>query len=103
MIHQLQNSKRSIYNIDEIAKIMKEYPKATFLVEGHADITGSDKFNEELSTQKSQCCEGISRKGGIDASRLSTKGFGSTVPAGDNNTRSGRANNRRVEIKVTNN
>ena len=41
-------------------------------------------------------------KAGIDASRLSSKGFGSTVPVEDNKSRSGKQN-RRVEIKVTNN
>ena len=89
--------------LDEIAKIMKEYPKATFLVEGHADITGSDKFNDELSVKRANAVKAYLEKAGIDASRLSTKGFGSTVPAGDNKSRSGRAKNRRVEIKVTNN
>ena len=88
--------------LDEIAKIMKENPKATFLIEGHADITGSDKFNNELSTKRANAVMIYLEKAGIDASRLSSKGFGSTVPVADNKTRSGRAKNRRVEIKVTN-
>ena len=42
------------------------------------------------------------QKNGVDASRLDSKGFGSANPIDSNDTRAGRANNRRVEIKVTN-
>ncbi len=88
--------------LDGIVTIMKEFPKATFVVEGHTDSTGSDKINDKLSAKRAAAVKDYLVKNGIDASRLDSKGFGSKNPIDTNDTRAGRANNRRVEIKVTN-
>ena len=105
----LFNSGRSTFKkgvseqLDAIVKIMNEFPKATFVVEGHTDSTGSKKINDKLSAARAGAVEKYLVDNGIDASRLSSKGFGSANPIDSNDTRAGRANNRRVEIKVTNN
>ena len=81
---------------------MKEYPDANFNIEGHTDSTGSDKINTKLSAARAAAVKDYLEKNGINASRLESKGFGSANPIDSNDTRAGRANNRRVEIKVTN-
>tara|TARA_R110002073_G_scaffold325109_1_gene503748 strand:+ start:10678 stop:12045 length:1368 start_codon:yes stop_codon:yes gene_type:complete len=104
----LFNSSRATFKagvsdkLDGIVKIMQEFPKATFVVEGHTDSTGSDKTNDKLSAARAAAVKDYLTKNGVDASRLSSKGYGSANPIDSNKTRAGRANNRRVEIKVTN-
>ena len=104
----LFNSGRSTFKagvtdkLDGIVKIMNEFPKATFVVEGHTDSTGSDRINNKLSGARAAAVKDYLVKNGVDASRLESKGFGSANPIDTNDTRAGRANNRRVEIKVTN-
>ena len=104
----LFNSGRSSFKkgvtekLDGIVKIMQEFPKATFVVEGHTDSTGSDKINNKLSGARAAAVKDYLVKNGVDASRLDSKGYGSANPIDTNDTRAGRANNRRVEIKVTN-
>jgi outer membrane protein OmpA-like peptidoglycan-associated protein len=104
----LFNSGRSTFKagvsdkLDGIVTIMKEFPKATFVVEGHTDSTGSASLNEKLSAKRANAVKDYLVKNGIDASRLDAKGYGPSQPIDTNDTRAGRANNRRVEIKVTN-
>ena len=104
----LFNSSRSSFKsgstdkLDGIVGIMKEFSKATFLIEGHTDSTGSVSLNEKLSAKRAAAVKDYLVQNGIDASRLESKGFGESNPVDSNKTRDGRANNRRVEIKVTN-
>ncbi len=104
----LFNSGRSTFQnnvsdkLDGIVKIMKEFSKATFLIEGHTDSTGSKSLNDKLSTKRAASVKDYLVKNGVDASRLETKGLGESNPIDTNKTRAGRANNRRVDIKVTN-
>ena len=88
--------------LDEIAKIMNEYSKATFAIGGHTDSTGRASTNLRLSDKRANAVKDYLVKKGVDASRLTAKGFGKDYPVDSNKTRAGRANNRRVEIKVTN-
>ena len=81
---------------------MNEFPKANFVVEGHTDSTGSASLNEKLSAKRANAVKDYLVKNGIDASRLDAKGYGPSKPIAVNGTRAGRAENRRVEIKVTN-
>lgn len=104
----LFNSGRSTFKsgvtttLDGIVKIMNEFPKATFVIEGHTDSTGNDAINDKLSAKRAGAVKDYLVKNGVDASRLDSKGFGSKNPIDSNKTRAGRANNRRVEIKVVN-
>ena len=105
----LFNSGRSSFkagvtkDLDAIVAIMNEFPKATFAIGGHTDSTGSAKVNAKLSQKRADAVMNYFTKKGVDASRLSSKGYGSANPIDSNKTRAGRANNRRVEIKVSNN
>ena len=104
----LFNSGRSTFKagvtdqLDAIVKVMKEYSKATFVIEGHTDSTGSSALNLKLSEKRAIAVRDYLVENGIDTTRLEAKGFGEGNPIDTNDTRAGRANNRRVEIKVTN-
>lgn len=69
-------------------------------VSGHTDNTGTDAINNPLAGPR-QFRERLSAsKKGIAAERLTTRGFGSTMPIADNTTADGRALNRRIEFMV---
>ncbi|WP_373074299.1 OmpA family protein [Zeaxanthinibacter enoshimensis] len=84
----------------DIIKILNEYPNAKFTVEGHTDSVGSDKLNQSLSEKRANSVRDFLIKEGIDANRLEAIGYGESKPIATNNTRAGRAQNRRVEINL---
>ncbi|NVK51816.1 MAG: OmpA family protein [Flavobacteriaceae bacterium] len=88
--------------LDEIVDIMNKFPKATFVIEGHTDSTGSAPVNLRISEKRAIAVRDYFVKKGISTDRLEAKGFGEGSPIADNKTRAGRKANRRVEIKVAN-
>ncbi|MFV0565297.1 MAG: OmpA family protein [Flavobacteriaceae bacterium] len=86
--------------LNDIIGILKEYPNSKFTVEGHTDSTGSDTLNQKLSDSRANAVKDYLTSNGISGSRLSAVGYGEAKPIDSNATRSGRANNRRVEINL---
>lgn len=86
--------------LDNMARVMNQFPNAKFAIEGHTDSTGTDKINDPLSNDRANAVREYLISKGISASRLSSQGFGSKNPIDDNKTVAGRANNRRTEIKL---
>ena len=93
--------------MDEIAKAMKDNEKIKkILIEGHASedpgsTATSKAFDLKLSDDRAKAVmKGLVERG-IDAKRLSSKGFGVTKPIGDNTDAAGRVKNRRVEFTIT--
>jgi OOP family OmpA-OmpF porin len=84
----------------DIIGILKEYPNAKFTVEGHTDSVGSAKLNQSLSESRALSVKEFLVDQGIEEFRLSALGVGEDKPIATNNTRSGRAQNRRVEINL---
>jgi len=91
-----------VEKLDLIVAIMKEYKDSNFSIEGHTDNSGPDKLNQDLSDSRAKSVLDYLVSKGVSASRLTSKGFGESTPIAPNNTRAGRAKNRRVEIKVSN-
>lgn len=91
----------SYKEIDQIVSIMNQYPASRFKVEGHTDNTGNAANNTILSGKRAEAVKEYIASHGIDASRLDAAGLGSSQPIADNSTASGRAQNRRVEIRLT--
>ncbi len=89
--------------LNDIIGIMKEYPNAKFLIEGHTDSVGSDKLNMKLSGERAESVLNYLESHGIADGRLTHQGFGEDRPLDTNKTRAGRANNRRVEISLNKN
>jgi len=82
--------------------IFKEYPTAKFALGGHTDSAGPSKSNQLLSERRVNAVRDWFISNGVDAGRLSATGYGETTPIDSNRTRAGRANNRRVEVKLAN-
>lgn len=80
--------------------IFKKYPSARFALEGHTDSSGAAKSNQVLSEQRAIAVRDWLVAKGVAADRLSAVGFGEDKPIDTNKTYAGRANNRRVEVKL---
>ncbi len=94
--------KRSSYGIlNNVAGIMKDNPSYSLTIDGHTDSQGDDAKNQTLSEKRAAAVKKYLEGKGVDASRLTSRGFGETKPKATNDTRDGRATNRRVEFTVT--
>jgi len=88
----------SIKPLREIAGLLSSYPGLRIEIQGHTDNFGDDDYNIGLSQKRAEAVK-ISLIGlGIDASRLTAKGYGLSKPVASNNTKEGRAKNRRVVL-----
>ena len=89
----------SYATLKQIAQVMKSNPDKTYQIIGHTDNDGSDTVNVPLSESRAKAVKNILKKEfEIDDSRLQTLGKGSSEPLSKENTPTGKAQNRRVEI-----
>jgi OmpA-OmpF porin, OOP family len=86
--------------LQSIAAILKEYPSSKFSIEGHTDSDGKDAANQKLSEDRAGAVRNYLVENGIASERLSSVGFGESKPIDTNKTKAGKANNRRVEVKL---
>lgn len=88
--------------LDQVAASLKQYPNSIIDVYGYTDSTGSDAFNQRLSQQRADAVASYLISQGVASARIRTQGFGEDPQyfKGDNSTEFGRAQNRRVEIKI---
>lgn len=86
--------------LKEAATVLKDNATLKVSVEGHTDSKGSDDYNLKLSMQRAAAVKAFLVKEGVVESRLSTRGLGEAQPVASNETEDGRAQNRRVELKV---
>lgn len=84
--------------LDKVAAILKARPEWTFFVDGHTDGIGGEAFNQRLSERRAASVVAYLAVAGIDAGRLSARGFGMGRPIAPNDSESERAQNRRVEL-----
>src|SRR5207249_2020723 len=86
--------------LDNVIDLMKENPTLKIQINGHTDNIGKAADNLQLSNNRAKSVVTYLTSKGINAKRLSFKGFGDTKPIADNKTEQGRAQNRRTELKV---
>lgn len=86
--------------LDKIGSTLTEYEKTYVDVLGHTDSVGSDAFNQTLSEQRAQTVADYLAGRGVQRARLATRGYGESQPRASNTTEEGRAQNRRVEIRL---
>lgn len=80
--------------------MLRSNPDRKVEIGGHTDNVGSEEANRVLSENRSKSVVDYLISKGIDASRLTWKGYGESVPVADNESDEGRAKNRRTEFKV---
>ena len=86
--------------LQAMVAILKEYPSSKFSIEGHTDSDGKDTLNQKLSEDRAAAVKNYLIENGVDASRLTSVGYGETKPIASNKTKVGKAQNRRVEVKL---
>ncbi len=100
---QFELEPQSKEELDKVVTLMKENPKLTILISGYTDNVGQPAANLLLSNNRAKSVVAYLQKNGIDAKRLSAKGFGETNPIAANDSETGRALNRRTELSITGN
>ncbi len=87
-------------NIDELANTLQKYADTNVVIDGHTDASGSDAINQPLSQRRAQAVANELTAKGVETSRITATGYGSSQPVADNTTVAGKAANRRVEVAI---
>lgn len=87
--------------LDTVAEILAAHPEIRRVrIDGHTDSQGGAALNRALSERRARAVVRYLVTHGVEAARLSARGFGEAVPVADNGTALGRARNRRVEMTI---
>ncbi|MBA3445752.1 MAG: OmpA family protein [Gemmatimonadales bacterium] len=87
--------------LEEVGRSLVANPQVQVEVAGHTDSTGSRALNERLSLARAESVKAFLVENGVTADRMAVQGYASTQPVATNRTASGRAENRRVELRRT--
>jgi outer membrane protein OmpA-like peptidoglycan-associated protein len=87
--------------IGRLAEFMREYENRRVRVEGYTDSTGSDSYNQQLSERRAESVRNALVNQGISSTRVESRGYGEQYPVAGNDNSSGRQQNRRVEIVIS--
>lgn len=85
--------------LDEVSRIMKQFPEQQFNLEGHSSAEGTETRNMTLSVDRANAVKSYLGSAGVDGSKLIVKGFGESMPVNANASEAERQVNRRVEIR----
>ncbi|MBF8729068.1 DUF4398 and OmpA-like domain-containing protein [Pseudomonas guariconensis] len=95
--------KSSAYpNITKLAQFLQENPERKVIVEGYTDSVGSASYNQGLSERRANSVRMALVRAGVDPARIVAQGYGKKYPVADNGSNTGRAQNRRVEVTISN-
>jgi outer membrane protein OmpA-like peptidoglycan-associated protein len=95
------NLKPEFYPVlDNVARTLQEYNQTIVEVAGHTDSVGSDAYNQKLSEQRANAVSSYLTGRGLMRDRFIVVGAGESRPVASNDSESGRAQNRRVEITL---
>jgi OOP family OmpA-OmpF porin len=86
--------------LNQAVDLFRRYPDIRIEIAGHTDNRGGDAINLALSQRRAESVKGYLVDAGIDTSRLTVVGYGPNRPIADNDTRAGRAQNRRIEFRL---
>ena len=89
-------------HLANLAGFLKTYPDRGVIIEGHTDSVGDSDYNYGLSQRRADSVQSYLLAQGINSSRMSSSGKGEAMPVAGNDSASGRQQNRRVEVIITN-
>jgi len=87
-------------DLADFSEVLKKYPDTDLAIEGHTDNTGPHEVNVKLSGARAHSVVTFLQKQGVSSSRLAEKGYADSQPIADNSSEAGRAQNRRVQVKI---
>jgi outer membrane protein OmpA-like peptidoglycan-associated protein len=87
-------------NLTNLAESLKKYPKTDVMIVGHTDNAGTDAYNQRLSERRASSAKNFLISQGVAANRIQIAGRGEAEPIDSNDSASGRAQNRRVEVAI---
>lgn len=87
--------------VGRLAEFMREYEDRRVRVEGYTDSTGADSYNQQLSERRAESVRNALVNRGISSTRVESRGYGEQYPVTGNDSSSGRQQNRRVEIVIS--
>ena len=99
-VNSFQIQPRFYGTLEQVAQTLAAYPSTLVDVYGHTDPSGGDQINIPLSQNRAEAVATYLGQRGVNRARIATQGFGSSRPIADNSTEAGRAQNRRVEIRI---
>lgn len=85
-------------SLNKVADVLADYPSTAIHIAGHTDSSGSDQYNYQLSLRRATSVRSYLSAQGVSEPRTRTVGYGESRPVADNSSRTGRQQNRRVEI-----
>ena len=88
-------------NVQELALVLNKYPLSTIVVEGHADSTGTEKYNKTLSLNRAAQVINLLAVNNVSVKRMTAKWYGDKRPIASNATVEGRRRNRRIDAVIT--
>lgn len=88
-------------SIEQLAAFLREYPQRNALMEGFTDSVGSEAMNQALSERRAAAVRSALVGQGIAPDRIAMRGYGEAYPVAGNGSSGGRAQNRRVEIVLS--
>ena len=87
--------------LNSVSIVLNKYPKTLLDIDGHTDNTGTSQYNQALSERRAVSVGQYLNSRQVSAQRLLIVGFGETRPIAPNDNESGRAANRRVEVRIS--
>ncbi|TRZ98549.1 MAG: DUF4398 domain-containing protein, partial [Deltaproteobacteria bacterium] len=97
-----QLSPQANMSVTKLSEFLKNHPTRNVLIEGHTDSVGSDEYNQVLSGKRADSVKYELRNNGVEASRITTVGYGEKYPVASNDSANSRAMNRRVDVVILN-
>jgi outer membrane protein OmpA-like peptidoglycan-associated protein len=86
--------------LDQLAQFLNDHPERRVEIDGFTDSVGPDDYNLDLSQRRADAVKGALVSRAIDASRITTQGYGKAYPVANNTDSGGRQLNRRVEVVI---
>lgn len=93
-------SASSLPSLDKMASLLQAHPEWQLSLSGHTDSEGTEAFNQTLSEKRSEAVKQYLVSKGVNASRITTRGYGQTKPLAANDSEAAKGKNRRVEMDI---